>query len=330
MARLPSGEYLPMTRKRIVLALTGIVLVLLFGAAYWIWDVSRAPQIPQNLGNWPRILDALEVHPPDRPVSFAVVGDTHGSEVVEEILKGLRGVDLDFIVNLGDFVREPTVWAHRLFLKEMEEELPPTGPPMLLVVGNHDVDAQTFPLTVFERLYGPSTFSFECGGNLFVVLRNALPGEEKAKLWGADLEKILSQRRGTARRIFVFMHKPPVDPSRVWKSARMSRSMGILEKSGVDYVISGHLHRYGHTQIGRTEVLVSGGGGGRLRGSFGKFHHTVVIRAFGDHVTEEILPVSTPRNPEERLESYYLSRVFPWFRRLLNLPDPVLEGAAVP
>ena len=43
--------------------------------------------------------------------------------------------------------------------------------PVFYVVGNHDVDAETFPISEFETNYGPTNFSFDYCGCLFIVLR---------------------------------------------------------------------------------------------------------------------------------------------------------------
>jgi hypothetical protein len=227
------------------------LLLLLFAAgAQWALDLQRPPRTPPNLGNWPRVLRALEAHPIDRPLSFAVVGDTKSFGTFDSILDALRGKDLDFIVNLGDFVYEPTPSEHSYFLYEMAEDLQPGDPPMLLIPGNHDIDPKSFPVAAFERLYGPSMFSFQCGGNLFVCLNNALHRKEGGVDWKGYLKEVLSQRRQHVRRVFVLMHKPPMDPSRGRKGKGKGDIMAFLEQNGVDYVIGSHLHRYGRAQVG--------------------------------------------------------------------------------
>ncbi len=304
-------------RARTVFFAIGVLsLVSALGATPWVEEHTRPPHIPQNLGNWPRIVSPLKAYPEDRPVSFAVVGDTLSSGTFGVLLEELRRRDLDFIVHLGDFVSEPTWEGHAFFLKQMERDLGPGGPPLLLVTGNHDVEPKTFPLSAFESVYGPSSFAFRCGGNLFVIACNALPGKSVEE-WKADVERLISERRQGVRRVFVFMHKPPLDPTQSTShpgAARFQERWGGL---GVDYFISGHLHGYGRTQIGRTVVLVSAGGGARFKPSrTGSFHHAVLIRVAGDQVTEEILPVEAHMDIGDKLERALLTQAFPAWTRV--------------
>ena len=297
--------------------LLGLLGVSCLALGLGLRDVSLPPRVPERLGNWSRILRALEAHPTDRPLSFAVVGDTKSFGTFDSILEALRGKDLDFIVNLGDFVHEPTPSEHSYFLHEMAEDLQPAGPPMLVIPGNHDVHPQSFPIAAFERLYGPSMFSFECAGNLFVFLNNALPRRKGGVNWKPYLKEVLSQRRQHVRRVFVLMHVPPMDPSRGWNGNGKSRTLEFLEQHGVDYAIGSHLHRYGRAQAGPTTVLVTGGGGATLKPApFGGFHHAIVIRVAGDQVSEEIVPVSAKWKVAEKLEHMFMTVLLPLARHV--------------
>jgi predicted MPP superfamily phosphohydrolase len=320
----------PKNYKFLLLACGSVLVVLLSSLAYEAREWCLPFRIPANLGNRLSVLQVLESHPKDRPVSFAVVGDTHASEVFEDILGRLRGMDLDFIVNLGDFVREPTPSAHHYFMREMGEDLDPSGPPMLLLCGNHDVNAKLFSREDFEALYGPSTFSFQCGENLFVVLNNSSRPKKDENDWESDLSRFLSRKASDVRRIFVFMHRPPTDPAKAWKRESKPQVMELLTNYVVNYVISGHLHRYGRIEVGGTVVLVSGGGGGTLKPKpTGGLHHTVIIHAFGDRVTEEIFPVPYSIELEDKLE-YAVFNTVSFFTKAFNFPAPALAHPTNP
>jgi predicted phosphodiesterase len=307
-------------RTRTVFLAIGVVgFISALGVGSRVEEYARSPHIPRNLGNWPEIVRPLEAYPEDRSLSFAVVGDTHGTGTFKTILEELRRREVDFIVNLGDFVSQPTRENHAFFIKQMERSLDPAGPPLLMVMGNHDVDPGTFPVAAFESVYGPATFAFECAGNLFVMVANAVPGKrEERKKWQRDLERLISARRHSVRRVFVLMHIPPTDPIQPMgdhDTARFRERWGGL---GVDYVISGHIHGYGRSQIGGTVALVSAGGGGRLLPHrSGEFHHAVILRVGGDRVMEEILPVAPHTDLADKAERVLLTQVLPIWSRAL-------------
>jgi predicted phosphodiesterase len=270
--------------------------------------------LPPNVGNWPEVLSRMENLPRERAISFAVVGDSHGSPTFRRILEELKKKEIDFIVHLGDFAITPTREGHEFSLEQVRDVLGPDGPPMIMVMGNHDVDVG-FPVGKFEELYGPSSFSFSCGGNLFIVLPNCLPktlrnGDGDGRSWKKELEKILAERRPEAGRTFLLVHSPPFDPLKPMtpkKAQSLMKSWGTL---GVDYLIAGHLHQYARSQLGPTAILVSGGGGGRLREvPTGKFHHAIILRVLGGQVTEELLVVEEAFAPIERLNRELARRV---------------------
>jgi predicted phosphodiesterase len=293
----------------ILIASIGVILV-------WSLHAARPPDIPSNLGNWPRIISHIKSHSKDRPLSFAVVGDTKSFGTFEAILKRLQGLDLDFIVNMGDFVHEPTLEDHRYFVQEMANELDPADPPLLLVPGNHDISPTTFPASAFERLYGPPSFSFECAGNLFVFLNNAVSMRKGGTHNVEYLERVLSQRREKVKRIFVLMHKPPLYPGKWLGRVKSSHFMELMKRYHVDYVLAGHLHMYGRIRVGDTTVLISGGGGARLReGPVGKMHHAVIFRLYEDGLTEDIMPVASEYSLEEKLEYLFVTRILPKIQR---------------
>jgi len=267
---------------------------------------SMGDVLPPKLGNRPAIISQLEHLPSNGPVRFAVVGDSHGSATFNEILRELREKGVDFIVHLGDFAPAPSPEGHSLFVEQVRENLGTAGPPMLLVMGNHDVD-RGFPVQAFEGLYGPSSYSFRIGENLFVVVRNCLPrtlrhGRGATRSWKDEVRRAIQEKGSSARRTFIFMHAPPMDPLGPLDDFRAERFEAKWGGLGIKYLLAGHLHQYSRTEIGSSVVLVSGGGGGALRMvRSGRFHHAVIITVAADQVTEELVVVEKPWAPLWRL-----------------------------
>jgi len=148
------------------------------------------------------------------------------------------------------------------------------------------------------------------------------------------LVRLISERRRDARRVFVFMHIPTVDPVRKMNDRAVERFGDRMEALGVDYWISGHLHGYGRRQIGGTAVLVSAGGGGRLLPDrSGMFHHAVVIRATRDEVTEELIPVAPHTDLAQKAERFLFTSAVPdlqWVLGALGVRRHVTPALAWP
>lgn len=295
----------------------GICWMVLWGVGMLIKGVfaRKAPspvEMPANLGNHPWILQRLERLSSDSPLTFAVVGDTKSFGTFESILRRLQAMNLDFIVNLGDFVHRPTPEDHQHFIHEMSKELKPQGPPMLLIPGNHDVDPSTFPISAFEDHYGPSRFAFQCAGNLFIGLNNAVPKRKGGFDNFHFLENVLKSRRESVKRVFVLAHKPLIYPGRKARSGKTNRWMKLFRRYKVDYVVASHLHRYSRSRVGNTVLLISGGGGGTLdREAPGAFHHAVILRIHGDTVQEDILAFPSRSKWTERLEYFAREKRIP-------------------
>ncbi len=289
--------------------------------------------VPLSLGSRQGILSRLEEIRGEKPLSFAVVGDSHGSAVFSELLKNLREEGLDFIVHLGDFAPAPNQEGHALFMAQVRENLGPEALPMILVMGNHDV-GPGFPVQAFEELYGPSSYSFQVGENLFLVVRNCLPrslrrGGSVNKSWGDEVRRVIKEKGNGAKRIFLFMHAPPLDPLGSLAKLKAQRFESRWGGLGVDYLIAGHLHQYSRMKIGSSVLLVSGGGGGSLRNvRSGKFHHALIMRLGGDQVTEELVTVRNPWAPMWRLRRQSVlgvSRVLSFLRGGLGGKHPLPE-----
>ena len=159
-----------------------------------------------------------------------------------------------------------------------------------------------FRIADFRRRYGAAQFHFCIGKNLFIFLDNVFStGGKEGYL--DYLEKVLHNQAKGKRKIFVFMHIPPdgLNASILSRGlAGSARFMQLARDYGIDYVFSGDHHGYVKTVRDGTTYIVTGGGGARLRGDHGGFHHIVRMVVHDGSVEESV--VAAPA----RLETWEL------------------------
>jgi len=292
------------------------------GYSLFVFYKEGGVSLPDTFGNFERVRELLANDEQREEFSFAVVGDTKGYGTLgygtfEEISEELKEQSLSFMVVLGDCVRWPTPGYHRYLRAEWagDEEFA-LAFPVFYAVGNHDVHREKFPLSEFEKFYGPSIFTFDYQKNLFIVLR-VLSGEYSNDESVEFLESVLSEKRKDYERIFVFMHTPvSVSSYHSVKYADGSeRLRSLFDRFNVDYVIAGDYHGYFRQKINNTVYIVTGGGGAELEKSqFGSFHHAVILTVTPESVSEEILFVDRKEDFEDFLECVALAEVYPWLK----------------
>lgn len=291
--------------------------LILFFEAYTLFSVytdCRLP-LPENFGNFDSVRALLAQDKQREEFSFAVVGDTRGRGTFEKITEKLKEEPLSFMVLLGDCARNGTLGYHRYLRAEWAEEMKMPF-PVFYIVGNHDVDEAEFSVSQFEKVYGPTNFSFEYQGCLFIGLR-ILNYPYSTTESAAFLESLLSTRRRDYKKVFVFMHIPPPVSSDF--SARefenSEQFVELFNKYQVNYVFAGDYHGYRRVNLKNTTYLVTGGGGGHLeKQKFGRFHHALVIKVTPDSVSELILQVERQEDFEDTIEMYALAEFYPWLR----------------
>jgi len=296
--------------------LFSFALILFFEAytLFLVYTECRLP-LPKNFGNFERIRALLAQDKQREEFSFAVVGDTKGRGTFEKIVEKLKKEPLSFMVLLGDCVRKGSPGCHRYLRAEWAEEMK-TPFPVFYIVGNHDVDEEEFPVSRFEKVYGPTNFSFEYQGCLFIGLR-ILNYPYSTLESAAFLESLLFPRQRDYKKVFVFMHIPPPVSSdlEVRTFENSEKFVELFNKYHVDYVFAGDYHGYRKITFKDTVYLVTGGGGAHLvKQKFGRFHHAIVIKVTPDSVSELILSVKRQEDFEDTIERLALVEIYPWLR----------------
>jgi Icc protein len=228
---------------------------------------------------------------------FAILGDRTGEAqpgVYEEIWREVDAWRPDLVITVGDTIQgmndatAPAEWrALRPLLAKYQRY------PLFFTPGNHDIWSDAS-----ERLYAKETgrpvhYSFDFGNAHFTVLDNSrtdsLPEREQEFL-KSDLEK--NQDRPLK---FVFCHRP------FWLLPVMLGGDFPLHELAVryrvQYVVSGHAHRFARFVRGPVTYLLVGSSGGHLRGTGfeqGWFFHHVRATVTGTKVRMTIREADRP------------------------------------
>ena len=218
--------------------------------------------------------------------------------------------DASFLIHVGDFVSGPDLWEHRFFLTNMTVEIKPHF-PVFLVSGNHDIDYipskekkgdQRVTPEIFESLYGARSFDFVFNNCLF-ILCEIDPRNQTGYL--NYLREILSKKGFGKKYIFIFIHYPP-DRMVSYRGGtplpNEAEFFNLIESYKVTTCFFGHYHGYRRGQIKGVNMIVLGGGGGRLKSwqpDWGKFHHILKINVNEHMITEDLLV------PQEDMSHFY-------------------------
>lgn len=273
------------------------------------------------VGNRQEMVDRLKAGGEELPFSFAVIGDTNGTETGEQLLSAAESEgDIRFVVNLGDVVSEPDIWQHRYFQTESREYMR-GDMPMFLVAGNHDIREDPAKAHLprervvrnkeYDEMYGTRKFSFVYSRCLFIISDFDDSGEKYIDY----IERVLREKRGECEHAFVFLHVPPVQlrgtaDTRV--TPRKDELFRILKEYSVDTAFFGDFHGYWRGKVNDVSVAVTGGGGSRLQGdtAYG-FHHLLVITVDKNGTSERIISIPTAHDLDDKVEKLCFTMVFP-------------------
>ena len=170
---------------------------------------------------------------------------------------------------------------------------------------------------VYESLYGARNFNFVYKDCLFILC-----GVESINQpsYLAYLRETLSRGAEGKRHIFIFIHHPP-------KRAGMAGSFSLpgedeffslLERYGVTSCFFGDYHGYARTQIKGVNLVVSGGGGGRLKKSqpqWGKFHHILKVGVDRSIISENLIVLDKRTGFGHSLEKGVFLYIFLYVQR---------------
>jgi 3',5'-cyclic AMP phosphodiesterase CpdA len=180
--------------------------------------------------------------------SFAVTGDSHGDRegTFSGILAAVDDSGMEFLLHTGDMVDRNTGREWRRF----REKTASFGKPLHAVVGNHDSRGNGAREEFAKRFGLPgANYSFTRKDAHFAILDNAGGSLPDNTLSWLDRD-LAAHPKGTDGIAFLLvgMHIPPdtgeVRPhgTRSGYEEQSRKLLAILEKHGVDAVLSGHEH----------------------------------------------------------------------------------------
>lgn len=289
-------------KRRTILWWTAAIFFLcLAGLSGWVIKFHHNYQNipPRNfIGN--KVSHLKELKEKGFPFSFVVISDTHNSNIGTDFLKAVKKEgDVSFLIHVGDFVNRPNLWDHRFFLMEMTKEIRPSF-PIFLVPGNHDIDyaskinqkGESVTQEIFDSLYGARKFDFIFNNCLF-ILSEVDPKNPMEYL--TYLREVLSKKGNGRKYIFVFIHYSPGRVVRYKGKSSLPNEVeffNIIESYKVTTCYFGHYHGYQRAKIKGVQMVVLGGGGGRLKSwqsEWGKFHHLLKITVDENLVSESMI-----------------------------------------
>lgn len=232
--------------------------------------------------------------------SFAVCGDNRyeGIErgVLGRIVDSAKARGADFIVDTGDVSTDGSVDQLKAY-KDLTEA---ASIRFYSVPGNHDV-GQGGVSGPWEEVMGPAYyFSFDHGGDHFVILDNAddrtgIPDDEM-NWYISDLDANRNDRN-----TFIFTHIPVSDPG-----LPLGHATGELGTAGLDSgqrmvaestrahtraFFFGHIHAYLHYQLNGIPAYITGGAGApfHLPALLGGYYHYLLVTVSGGEVNVEVV-----------------------------------------
>lgn len=210
-------------------------------------------------GDLPASID-FPLYKQEEPDEFEVVyfGDPQPRDqkeidyITHDVVEQVVGTKAAFGVTLGDIM-----FNDLSLFESLNRSVAQIGLPWYNVIGNHDIDfladVDKYSDETFERVYGPSYYSFNYGHVHFVVLddidwvvdkdkryyRGGL-GENQLRFIERDLEQVPPEKL-----IVFMMHIPLVDSTR-WLEEDLKRLLDLMQKRPHCISLAGHTHHHEH------------------------------------------------------------------------------------
>ena len=219
--------------------------------------------------------------------------------ILPRIIESAKARGADFMVNTGDVSGDGSRGELTLYQNLIEA----SGLRIHTVPGNHDV-GRGGTSEAYESIIGATYYSFDQGGDHFIVLDNA---DDRVGIDQTQMQWLTADlaRNSSKPRQFIFAHIPVADPS--LSSGHVSGELGdeglrsgqqlVAEASkyaNVSDFFFGHIHAYFFLQAGRHRCLRDRRRRrpvifpGKLRGGY---YHYLLVSVHPESVELEVVRV---------------------------------------
>ncbi len=221
---------------------------------------------------------------------FLFFGDTHGVfDNLRQIIETANTLEPLFIMSNGDMTHNGRLEDYHVLADILGE----SNVPFFTSIGNHDKRARG-SRAIYRKMLAPFYYSFGVHNIRFIVLDSSRKrGLQKFQyLW---LERELQLAKG--KRIFVFLHRPPICPKYNYLSfsatTNVKRFLTMMEVYQVEMVFCSHIHVLTEFMRGNVRYVVTGGGGGTLWQP-SSIHHYLHVFVKKDGVEIKVIELPTP------------------------------------
>ncbi|MCD4790987.1 MAG: metallophosphoesterase [Bacteroidales bacterium] len=243
-----------------------LLLIITFTVVYCSWDFLNPSSDNQYEEEWynPFLADSLFANGQTFNMEaekncFVVYGDNRNefpvqNDIHREILGKIAEQNADFIINLGDMVRNVASWNS--FFEDIE--LSEIDIPFIPVKGNHDTTCKFSEDSQKTKAY----YSINYGQSHLIILanNNNILSDEQLLWFMNDLEIHTDYPRK-----FVFAHKPLYSGANNGVREKLIEQIDtLLVQYNVTAFFGGHYHCYERLSEKDIVHFVSGGGGAPL------------------------------------------------------------------
>lgn len=243
--------------------------------------------------------------------TFLVWGDTqarygsfHERTIRNYLAEKAVNFPIDFVLHMGDITQDG-LYQDLWNLYFTDTEVLNSRTVSYYVEGNHDKLSHK----IEKNLNLPLYYSFKMKNSIFIGLSSERLINEQAK-W---LEKKLERNKDVKYK-FLFFHRPLydyLDP--------LDKFEEVIKKYDITVVFNGHRHYYKRLTVNDTIHIITGGGGGRLRGTnkskdnheyediCKSVHNFVIVKVRDDCVKIKALGLKDRQSDLYEIESYKIS-----------------------
>ena len=236
---------------------------------------------------------------------IGVLGDAQkGLANLRNITRAVLKENVSLLLQTGDLVSSNDDGHYRLarlYLRRGGSELIPC-----VVPGNHDVKGG---VERFIDSFGPLEKSFVVRGVAVVVLDNASGTPPDPKHVEEQIVKA-----GRHQAVLLAMHQPPFDAQGAARP-EYAAFLAWLEKSGVAYLLCGHVHGYIKKKVGETTVLINGVGGDYDKWQLDQRVYATILDVDGSRITDRRIEIEPVHEVWENIEHLAIGHVAEGYRR---------------